>query len=98
MTICKRGVILSSFLLFMVLCVIQSMAQSSTTKKRGEFYFSWGYNSEAYTRSKVKISQPELDDSAKVELLHELQRVKVLKRSPLVEHIRAAYQTMLQVG
>ena len=30
-----------------------------------------------------KISQPELDDAAKVELLHELQRVKVLKRSPL---------------
>ena len=31
-----------------------------------------------------KISQPELDDAAKVELLHELQRVKVLKRSQLV--------------
>jgi DNA primase len=30
-----------------------------------------------------KISQPELDDAAKVELLHELQRVKSLKRSPL---------------
>lgn len=63
MTICKRGVILSSFLLFLVVCVIQSMAQSSTTKKRGEFYFSWGYNSEAYTRSKVKISQPELGNN-----------------------------------
>jgi DNA primase len=30
-----------------------------------------------------KISQPELDDAAKMELLHELQRVKVLKRAPL---------------
>ena len=30
-----------------------------------------------------KISQPEQDDAAKMELLHELQRLKVLKRSPL---------------
>src|SRR5258705_12667318 len=29
-------------------------------KKHGEFYFSWGYNTEWYTRSDVKVSQPEL--------------------------------------
>lgn len=28
--------------------------------KHGEFYFSWGYNTEWYTRSTVKISQPAL--------------------------------------
>ncbi len=30
-----------------------------------------------------KISQPELEDASKLELLHELQRIKVLKRTPL---------------
>jgi len=32
----------------------------SAIKKRGEFYFSWGYNTEWYTKSNVKVSQPEL--------------------------------------
>ena len=28
--------------------------------RKGEFYFSWGYNTEAYTRSNVKVKQSEL--------------------------------------
>ena len=28
--------------------------------RKGEFYFSWGYNTEWYTHSNVRISQPEL--------------------------------------
>jgi hypothetical protein len=28
--------------------------------RKGEFYFSWGYNTEAYTRSNVKVKQAEL--------------------------------------
>jgi len=32
-------------------------------KRKGEFYLSWGYNTEWYTRSTVKIYQPELGNS-----------------------------------
>jgi len=35
-------------------------AQSSQSKRKGEFYFSWGYNTEWYTHSNVRINQPEL--------------------------------------
>ena len=39
----------------------QTFAQATTEKERkGEFYFSWGYNTEWYTRSDVHISQPSL--------------------------------------
>ena len=37
-----------------------SSGAQTELKRRGEFYFSWGYNTEWYTRSNVKISQPEL--------------------------------------
>jgi hypothetical protein len=45
-----------------VICLIAfstSQAQGKRERK-GEFYFSWGYNTEWYTRSNVHISQPEL--------------------------------------
>ncbi|HEY4149087.1 MAG TPA: hypothetical protein VGM41_09165 [Chitinophagaceae bacterium] len=35
-------------------------AQSSGSSSRGELYFSWGYNTEGYTHSRIKISQPDL--------------------------------------
>jgi hypothetical protein len=35
-------------------------AQKNRRTRKGEFYFSWGYNTEWYTRSNVHISQPEL--------------------------------------
>ncbi len=36
-------------------------AQTATKPYRhGEFYFSWGYNTEAYTKSNIKIDQPQL--------------------------------------
>lgn len=41
-----------------------STATSSRSKKfvrNGEFYFSWGYNAEWYTRSNINISQPGLN-------------------------------------
>lgn len=31
--------------------------------RKGEFYFSWGYNTEWYTRSNVSVSQPELGNN-----------------------------------
>lgn len=35
-------------------------AQTTEKERKGEFYFSWGYNTEWYTRSDVHISQPAL--------------------------------------
>jgi len=35
-------------------------AQSKYTHRKGEFYFSWGYNTEWYTHSNIRINQPEL--------------------------------------
>jgi hypothetical protein len=39
-------------------------AQETKKKKRSrEFYFSWGYNSETYTRSNLTINQPSLGNN-----------------------------------
>jgi hypothetical protein len=35
-------------------------AQKEKSKRKGEFYFSWGYNTEWFTNSNVHVSQPEL--------------------------------------
>ena len=35
-------------------------AQSKHAKRQGEFYFSWGYNTEWFTHSNIRINQPEL--------------------------------------
>lgn len=37
-----------------------TQAQKQKARRKGELYFSWGYNTEWYTRSNVKIRQPEL--------------------------------------
>lgn len=48
-------------LVVLILAPFAMKAQTTrTTRKKGEFYFSWGYNKEWYTRSNLKISQPEL--------------------------------------
>jgi hypothetical protein len=48
--------------IFLFLCLVPSLssAQKKTTERKGEFYFSWGYNKEWYTRSDVKVNQPSL--------------------------------------
>ncbi|MEI9935305.1 MAG: hypothetical protein WDM71_10775 [Ferruginibacter sp.] len=40
-------------------------AQDTNKKKERtkEFYFSWGYNTESYTRSNIKIDQPGLGNN-----------------------------------
>lgn len=38
----------------------QATYSSRESQGRGSFYFSWGYNTEWYTRSNVKVSQPDL--------------------------------------
>jgi hypothetical protein len=37
-----------------------ALAQQTTKERKGEFYFSWGYNTEWYTHSNVRINQPSL--------------------------------------
>ena len=37
-----------------------ALAQKNKRPRKGEIYFSWGYNTEWYTRSNVHINQPEL--------------------------------------
>ena len=50
------------YLVIAVSAPLITQGQQSTSKKnrKGEFYFSWGYNKEWYTRSNIHISQPDL--------------------------------------
>jgi hypothetical protein len=41
-------------------------AQSKRTKRKGEIYFSWGYNTEWYTHSNIRVNQPELGNYYKL--------------------------------
>jgi hypothetical protein len=56
-------------MLFRLACVcmlctpLLSAAQKKGIERKGEFYFSWGYNKEWYTRSNVMIDQPALGTS-----------------------------------
>ncbi len=55
----KCGILLTGIVLF-VIAPFFVLAQTSKPSHRGELYISWGYNSEWYTHSNLKISQPEL--------------------------------------
>lgn len=57
----RSAVLYHVFLLLLFICF--GNAAVLAQKKAGEFYFSWGYNSEWYTRSNVKISQPSLNNN-----------------------------------
>jgi hypothetical protein len=51
-------------LTFIVLfTILFADAQTKKVKHKGEFYFSWGYNTEWYTRTNLKVSQPELGNN-----------------------------------
>ena len=53
-----------SFLTFLILfSILFANAQTKKAKHKGEFYFSWGYNTEWYTHSNLKVSQSELGNS-----------------------------------
>lgn len=45
-------------------------AQQKNKERKGEFYFSWGYNKEWYTNSNVKVNQPSLNNKY---ILHSVQ-------------------------
>jgi hypothetical protein len=55
LTAVARGLMLLAFLLP---CLVK--AQDTRKKRKGELYFSWGYNTEWYTHSNVNINQPSL--------------------------------------
>ena len=57
----KRVVVLLS----LVLMVLNVFAQEKKKERKGEFYFSWGYNKEWYTRSNVRVMQPGLGNDYK---------------------------------
>lgn len=54
----------STFFLLLLLVVfpILANAQNKKQERKGEFYFSWGYNKEWYSRSDVKVTQPSLNN------------------------------------
>ena len=56
----KTKQILLLTLLFFTGTLNQLTAQTKKKDRKKEFYFSWGYNKEWYTRSNIKIDQPAL--------------------------------------
>ncbi len=47
-----------------------AQAQQKKKERKGEFYFSWGYNKEWYTHSSVKVSQPGLNNDYVLNNVH----------------------------
>jgi hypothetical protein len=54
---------LNKWLLAIVMVMIVMNATAQKTERKGEFYFSWGYNKEWYTPTNVSISQPSLGNN-----------------------------------
>jgi hypothetical protein len=61
MKISKIIVLLGAFIT--VLTPVFTSAQKEKSKRKGEFYFSWGYNTEWFTNSNVHVFQPELGNN-----------------------------------
>src|SRR5450432_2128931 len=61
----KKIVKLTTALLLLLIMQLTTIAQSSAKKKerKKEFYFSWGYNTEYYTHSSIKVNQPHLNNN-----------------------------------
>ncbi|HEX6430120.1 MAG TPA: hypothetical protein VF008_20640 [Niastella sp.] len=57
----RNAIIAIAFLVILVPNFVA--AQSKRSNRKGEFYFSWGYNKEWYTRSNLRIVQPELGNN-----------------------------------
>jgi hypothetical protein len=57
----KRGVVLASIISLVFFLPLMVTAQAKK-KRKTELYFSWGYNTEWYTRSTLKIDQPALNN------------------------------------
>ena len=46
-----------------ILCILSINAFAQKTERKGEFYFSWGYNKDYYTKTNVSVSQPSLGNN-----------------------------------
>ena len=57
-------------ILFLLSLPVFSIAQQKTTERKGEFYFSWGYNKEWYTNSNVKVTQSSLNNNYTLNSVH----------------------------
>lgn len=58
-----RKIVWRTIFISMALAPFLSSAQTKKKERKGEFYFSWGYNTEWYTSSNVSVSQPSLGNS-----------------------------------
>lgn len=56
----SRKYTLTVTLFFLITMISPAAAQNKKPGRKREFYFSWGYNKEWYTRSSVRINQPSL--------------------------------------
>ncbi len=54
---------LARIIVVAALAIISSQVSAQKTERKGEFYFSWGYNKEWYTPTNVSISQPSLNNN-----------------------------------
>jgi hypothetical protein len=61
MMITKRVIVLMAILLI----ALNVEAQHKKKERKGEFYFSWGYNKEWYTNSNIRVMQPALGNDYK---------------------------------
>jgi len=58
--ILHRNFYMKQLFIFVLLFPFVAFAQKTKTERKGEFYFSWGYNKEWYTNSNVKVNQASL--------------------------------------
>lgn len=55
-----------AFVLLLAPLFLNAQETKKKKERKGEFYFSWGYNKEWYTRSTVKVNQPSLNNNYKL--------------------------------
>ncbi len=60
---------MKNYLLLILLVPALAQAQQKNERK-GELYFSWGYNKEWYTHSTVKVDQPGLNNKYQLNNVH----------------------------
>ena len=63
MLIINRRKFSSSILFALLLFPLLIIAQKPKKERKGEFYFSWGYNTEWYTHSNLNVNQPSLGNN-----------------------------------
>jgi hypothetical protein len=57
-----KKVITTLVTLALLISIAPVQAQNAPKKKKNQWYFSWGYNKEWYTRSTVRVKQDALDN------------------------------------